>query len=140
MPSTLANEVAAQLRAAGREGLRRAAEQVLEQASRNAPDGDPALDPDPNVSLAASGRIVEDGDGLVVIFDAPYAAKQHEAQHLKHPRGGGAKYLESALTEIIPRLEKIVAGDVLAHMRRNPTGAHRRTATSVLQRVPGGLP
>lgn len=100
--------------------LRAAAEQVLTLAKQYAPVGDPELDPNPSVSLAESGRIRPDGKGFIIEFTAPYAAKQHEDLRLKHPRGGGAKYLERALTEITPTLDRIVASKV-----------HARTATGL---------
>lgn len=134
MASNLGRQVGAAVQAAGRAGLRRVAEEVLAIAERNAPKGDAAVDPDPNVTLARAGRIVEDEDGFVVIFAAPYAAKQHEDVNLKHPRGGESKYLESALTSVVPRTEGVVAGEVLAHMKRDPT-QHRRSGTSILQRT-----
>lgn len=32
-----------------------------------------------------------------IVFDQPYAAKQHEELSFRHPHGGGAKYLTMAL-------------------------------------------
>jgi hypothetical protein len=47
-----------------------------------------------------------DGTGTYeVVFDTPYALKQHEAQHFEHPKGGKAKYLEDPLKEMLPRFE-----------------------------------
>lgn len=98
------------------DGLRDFALLVLQEAKRNAPIGDPDLDPDPGLALAESGRVRPDGVGFVVEFTAPYAAKQHENLHLKHPRGGGAKYLERAVTTLAPSIEHIVASKVDARM------------------------
>lgn len=102
---------------------------VLLQARANTPVGDPKLDPDPAVSLAESGRIKRDGNGYIVIFDAPYAAKQHDDMRLDHPRGGGSKYLERALMDVMPRMEGAVASKVRARyasgvMSDNPARRH----------------
>lgn len=91
---------------------------VVRQAIENMPPGDPRLDPDPNVSLADSVRIERDGNGFVVIVDTPYAAKVHEDLHMKHPRGGGPKYLERAVTQEIPQVEGVVASKVQARLAR----------------------
>lgn len=94
-------------------GLREAAERILEAAKRDIPVGDPEEDPDAHVRLAASGHIeTEPGGTVVVSFDTPYAAKQHEDQRLHHPRGGGPKYLERNVLAIVPKLEGIVASEV----------------------------
>lgn len=105
------------LRAGGDDGLERAARELLERARRNVPKGDPSVDPDPNVSLRESGRVEQDGHTRVVRFDTPYAAKVHEDQRLRHPRGGTAKYLEKELQAMVPKLERIVAGEVHKHIR-----------------------
>lgn len=98
-------------------GLADAARLVLERAKGNIGRGDPAKDPDPAVALAEAGRIEDDGHGgIVIVFDTPYAAWQHENQHARHPRGGGAKYLERALTELAPTFEGIVATQVRARL------------------------
>ena len=50
--------------------------------------------------LAASGHISRDRGGkntVGVIFRGPYARYIHEHLLFKHPRGGEAKYLESAM-------------------------------------------
>lgn len=100
------------------DALRDAALLVAEQAKRNMPVGDPAQDPNPGVTLAESVNIEKDGRGYVVSVDTPYAAKQHEAQSFEHPRGGGPKYLERAVTQIAPVLDGIVASKVRARTRR----------------------
>jgi hypothetical protein len=101
---------------AAREGLRDFAQAVLDLAAQNIGVGDPAQDPDPALVLAMSGHITEHDDGLAVAFDAPYAAKQHEDQHLEHPRGGGPKYLERALTTLAPTATQFMASKVSARL------------------------
>ena len=113
-PSDLARRL---LQDGAERGLREAAEQVLRAAAASVPVGDPDEDPHPNVSLAQSGEIHRDGDGFVVSFNTPYAAKQHEDMRLKHPRGGKAKFLEDEIKAIVPRLEGIVGSEVKRLMR-----------------------
>lgn len=113
---SIADELIGRLTGGSMDGLEAAAHQVLEEAKRNVPVGDPAVDPDPNVSLADSGHVEREGNGFIVSFDAAYAAKQHEDLHLKHPRGGGPKYLERALTGVMPSLERIIASRVEARL------------------------
>lgn len=129
-----ASPIVGAARAGAAEGLRRAAEQLVERVLVALPKGDPAVDPDPAVALADAIRIEEDGEGLVIVVAAPYAAKQHEDQRLEHPRGGHAKYLEGPLKELVPQLEGIVGSSVAAHMRRD-VSSHAATPGSRLQRV-----
>lgn len=98
------------------DALRDIAEQVLEKAAGNVGVGDPAVDPAPAVALARSGHLEQDGDGIIVIFDTPYAAAQHEDLGAKHPRGGGPKYLERAVTEIAPTMDQVIASRVEARL------------------------
>lgn len=127
----LADEIITAMTTGSEIGLRQAGLLVLEQAKHNIGVGDPAEDADPNVALAESGHIRPDGDGIVIVFDTPYAAKQHEDQHLRHPRGGGPKYLERALTDVIPHLQNIVGSAVHSRLASglsssDPTRPHRR--------------
>lgn len=115
----LADDLIRSMQGGADDGLLAAAHLVAEQAKRNMPVGDPSEDPNPDVSLQDSVRVERDGRGYVVIVDAPYAAKQHENQRLKHPRGGGPKFLEHAVTELAPTLEGIIASKVDA---RTATG------------------
>lgn len=98
--------------AGGEEGLLLLAKLVAARADENVGHGDPNLDPDPTVELKAEIR--RDGLGYIIIYDEPYAAKQHEAQGFRHPRGGGAKFLERALHDFMPKAEGIIASRVKA--------------------------
>lgn len=126
------------------DGLLQVALAVLDQAKRNLPVGDPDVDPAPMVALSESGTVIPDGDGYIVAFTAPYAAKQHEDQRLKHPRGGGPKYLERALLEVLPGVEGVVASAVHARMasglstdpgRPHRTGSYVRDRQSALKKA-----
>jgi hypothetical protein len=112
----LADDIMRKVEAGAMDGLEAVAQEVLKAAQANVPVGDPAYDPDPEVSLAASGHIERHENGFVVIFDTPYAAFQHENQRLDHPRGGGSKFLERAVTEIVPTVDKVVASRVEARL------------------------
>lgn len=80
-----------------REALAEAAAELLALASADAP-----YNPNvPGEHLRDSGHIeFREAPGALiaeVIFDGPYAAKQHEHREYKHPHGGQAKYLERNL-------------------------------------------
>jgi hypothetical protein len=112
----LADDIARLLESGGEEGLLAAGHAVLEEAKRNLPIGDPDQDPDAHVTLAESGHVEvvpnQFGTTVRVSFDAPYAAKQHEDLRLKHPRGGGPKYLEHAVTAVAGKIPGLVAARV----------------------------
>lgn len=118
---SLADSIERALTRGGTEGLLQAARRIKNRADQNLPVGDPAVDPDPALSIKDSGYIEVHGRVVEIGYRAPYSAKQHEDQHLKHPRGGGPKFLERALLEEIPRLDDIVAGEV----RKNLSGRRR---------------
>jgi len=119
--STIGQRVAAQAQAALEDALKEAAERVRDHAAELAPKTDPEHDPDPAVTLAESGRVemAEDGLSASVIFDGPYAAKQHEALHFEHPHGGQPKYLSDAVKAEVPELAGIVAGKVRARIKKS---------------------
>lgn len=98
------------------EALRTFAHELLDAARRDAPPS-PERDPDPGVSLRDSGRVVKRGRDYYVVFDAPYAAKQHEAQHFKHPRGGRPKFLESNLQRMARDLPAGIGHEIRTRMR-----------------------
>lgn len=108
------SEVRRLVEAGAKKGLAEIAVHVLEAAKRDVPVGDPALDPDPSVSLKESGKIELHAGGRFasVTFDTPYSAKQHEDMRLKHPRGGGPKFLEGPALQAIPLLEGAIASEV----------------------------
>jgi hypothetical protein len=52
--------------------------------------------------LAGTGKVDDErgGDNTVGIsYDGPYARYQHESLEFRHPTGGQAKFLESAMVE-----------------------------------------
>lgn len=64
-------------------------------------------------TLRASGEseLVVDGDGATVLlsFNTPYAARQHEETEWTHPKGGEAKYLENAIKAFAPKWPAFLA-------------------------------
>lgn len=87
------------------EAMRKAMEEaVLPESTRLVPklDGD----------LAASGKVLS-GDGFAAIrYSGPYARKQHELLGFKHPHGGQAKFLETALMTETDKALGIVSDEV----------------------------
>jgi hypothetical protein len=118
----------AEVDAAIRDELERQARLVLAESDRNVGHGDPADDPDPAVSIIASGKVtMEDrplsGPTAVISYDTPYVVKQHESFHLRHPRGGGPRFLENALLGHARDVENGVA----AVLRATTAGRTRQT-------------
>lgn len=125
---SLADDLLRAVREGADDGMRLAAEAVLEESNRNLPVGDPKVDPDPSVSLKESGRVERTPRGWRVIYDADYAAYQHENLHAEHPRGGGPKFLEHALTTLGPELDRFVATAVQPQIDRRGGARGRRAA------------
>lgn len=106
------------------EGVLLAAKTVLELAKRNAPIGGP--EDENRGALRESGHLERDGTLVQIVFDVPYAAKQHEDLRLRHPHGGGPKFLESALKTLAPKLEQAVAGQIVSRQKRGIFAGGRR--------------
>lgn len=101
-----------------RAGLERAAELIIERARIYMPTHDPVRDPDPLMNLAQRIGFHWRPDGSIeIVVDTPYAAKQHEATWFEHPRGGGPKYLERAVTEIADELPGLIGREVEARTK-----------------------
>jgi len=65
--------------------------------------------------LRGSAAIREANDAhaeAMLVFDTPYAAKQHEETEYNHPQGGQAKYVEEPLAENAGRLQGIIAKEI----------------------------
>ena len=108
------------------EGLLVAAEELKRRTIPDIPPTDPANDPDPSVNLRENVNITPQPDGTVIVsVDGPHAAKQHEDQRLEHPRGGGPKFLERNVKNLMPELPRIVAGEVRANMSGDPVSKRR---------------
>jgi hypothetical protein len=75
------------------------------------------------VSIARSGKVTMDdapltGPIAVISYDTPYVVKQHESFHLRHPRGGGPRFLENALLAHARDVENGIAAAVSATTKR----------------------
>lgn len=108
------------------EGLFLVAQSVLHESNENIGVGDPSRDPNPGESLKENGHIVPDGKGYIIVYDLPYATKQHEAQSFQHPRGGGPKFLERALIAHTAEIETVVGSRVRANLLGGSDRSHKR--------------
>lgn len=103
------------------------AQEVLEQAKRDAPPTNPEDDPDPNVNLRETGHVRRlRGERVAIVFDAPHAAKQHEDLRLEHPHGGGPKYLERNVLAAAAALRGRIAGEIRALTGEHVASGGRR--------------
>jgi len=95
--------VSQHVRAAAVEGLRDAAEHLLEYANRTVPleEG----------TLMRSGQADVDPETLAatVSYDTPYAVVQHERLDFKHDPGRRAKWLELSLNEREEAIQQYIA-------------------------------
>jgi hypothetical protein len=115
---TLFEELAQIHREALAAGLERTAELIIERARIYMPAHDPVRDPDPTANLAEMIHFRWLPDGSIEVYvEGPYAAKQHEAMWFKHPRGGGPKYLERAVTEIAEEMPGLIKAEVEARTK-----------------------
>jgi hypothetical protein len=106
---SLADEILAQLQKGADDGMEALAHLIAEDAKRNAPVGDSATDPHPG-ELRDSIEVERNArGGFTISANTPYAAKQHEALHFKHPHGGKAKFLEHPLQTFSKQLDRFVA-------------------------------
>lgn len=86
-----ASALAARLGAARASALRETGRFILDRSRQRAPRQTGAL--------IASARSEVAGDTVRVIYGAPYARMQHENLRYRHPNGGQARYLSSALED-----------------------------------------
>ena len=84
----------------GRATIQRLGEQVLQASNRNVPvdSGD----------LRGSGRVTMDHNRAIIHYDDWKAVIVHERLNVRHTVGG-PKFLENAVTEIAPQVERELA-------------------------------
>jgi hypothetical protein len=94
-------------------GLKDAADFVLEESQKQVPAEDGRHDIG-GLDLKETGKVTEmEGQHKVAIsYAGPYAVYQHELLHLKHERGGNAKFLERPLVDNREREFEIIADRV----------------------------
>ena len=99
-------EAKARTRAGAVDGLRTAAMFALTEANRTVP-----LDQGP---LRRSGDTDVDPAALesVVYYNTPYAVRQHEEIHWRHPKQGRAKWLELTMQEQHGKIQQIIATQI----------------------------
>lgn len=68
--------------------------------------------------LSRSGAVHQRQGALEawVVFDSPYAIRQHEDLTLEHKNGREAKYLENAAKELRPTMETMIGNYVKGKM------------------------
>ena len=74
-------------------GLHDAAEHILAESKKQTPYDEGTLE---NSALIETSQ---NGLAVVISYNTPYAAKQHEELGYHHPRKGKAKYLEDPIRE-----------------------------------------
>ena len=99
-------EAKTRTRAGAVDGLRTAAMFALTEANRTVP-----LDQGP---LQRSGGTYVDPAALeaIVYYNTPYAVRQHEELHYRHPKQGRAKWLELTVQEQRDRIQQIIATQI----------------------------
>jgi hypothetical protein len=90
--------------AAGVTALHQIGEDLLGAAIEEAPLEEGTLRASGDVTV----NVLPGGAELVVSFNTPYAARQHEEVTWDHPRAGKAKYLEDPLKERANRYHRVL--------------------------------
>ena len=92
--------------AAAARGLALSAEHILGEARKTVPLEEGTLE--------RSGATTVDADGLqaAVVFDTPYAVRQHEDMTARHDPGRSAKYLENAMNAEAGAVREIIAATI----------------------------
>lgn len=103
--------VSERVRASAVEGLRDAAEHLLEYANRTVPIEE--------ATLMRSGQSDVDPETLEasVSYDTPYAVVQHERLDFKHDPGRRAKWLELSLNEREEPIQRYIARKIQESLR-----------------------
>lgn len=93
------------IRPAAAAGLKKAADGVLRDSN--------ALAPRDTGDLVASGKVVTDDLRADISYTSKHAVPQHEKTQYRHPGGGQAKFLQTALDDNRDQILNAVA----AHIR-----------------------
>lgn len=103
--------VSQNVRKAAADGMRDAAEHLLEYANRTVPIEES--------TLMRSGQADVDPETLEasVSYDTPYAVVQHERLDFKHDPGRRAKWLELSLNEREEPLQRYIARKIQESLR-----------------------
>lgn len=81
-----------------------AAEVALPTGAQTILDASNAIAPIDEGTLIRSGHVVIDDLRVTIVYDAPYAIRQHEKLNYKHANGRKAKFLASAMQDNIDRV------------------------------------
>lgn len=103
-------EVQDDINAGAVNGLKSAAEFLLDESNKIAPIDEG--------NLIGSGETDVDPDKLEasIFYDVPYAVHQHEDMTLSHKNGRQAKFLETAYKQNIQRIRDYLAKNVKAQL------------------------
>lgn len=84
------------------------------------------------LEMVGSGKLE-----MTVVVDQPYAKFQHERTDLRHPGGGGAKYLERALFGTVTRnMQTLRAAVLRGDLRDAMVTAGERVALQSFENAP----
>lgn len=105
------DRIAAAARAAALRGVTMAGEHLLAEAR--------SLVPLEEGTLERSGEVVVDEAKLAatVVFDTPYAVRQHEELGYQHAPGRQAKYLEEPFNRERDTMQKLIAAQIRRALR-----------------------
>lgn len=106
----LAENLSEIMREGANEALLDLGRELARRTIKDIPIGDPAEDPDPAYALRDHVTVVQYANFVSVTVEGPYAVKQHEALHFRHPRGGFPKFLERNAVDIAVEMEGKIAG------------------------------
>lgn len=93
--------------------VRETAEQVLLKCGADLQGKSAEQAPIDNGDLRRNCSVsqIQDNNGEINIkigYDLPYARRQHEGLHFKHPKGGKAKFLEDPFNENIDKYDSYI--------------------------------
>lgn len=116
LDESIITELNAALRAAARAAIEDVGAEVVVRAKADLPVGDPEDDPAPFIRLRDSFHTEWVGDTYVISVSTPYAIKQHESFHLRHPRGGSPKFLERQFASVGVELDRDLSARVRTYV------------------------
>lgn len=109
-PQNMGHEAKRRVKDGLERGLLEAARALEAEAAARAPIRDGLLRTNTSVTMVSD-------TSARVAFHQVYAARQHEETSWNHPKGGQAKYLESAANDLKHRLAATIANHVKGVIR-----------------------
>jgi len=124
----LAERLVALMAESAEEALLELGEELKQRTVADLPVGDPSVDPNPAYQLRDHVEVRQYGRFVSVSVEGEYAAKQHEAMHFEHPRGGHSKFLERNAIVVANEMEGRIAGVVQRNTRERGRSRTRTTS------------